>query len=330
MELTLNEAHALARDAMRTVGHDKNEARIIADHLIGCELRGQDYGGLARALSIIERIQARPEGRKPVSIVKETTVSVLLDGGDQAGYLAAHRATTMGIEKAKSHGIAIAGVANTWYTGMFAHYMEMATAEGLVGMAAGSSDWRVAPVGSSEARFGTNPIAFGFPSEDEPVIMDAGVSSIMMSEATLARRLEQKLEPGIAWTSDGTPTQDPTEGLAGAFAVWGSGKGSALGATIQLFGLLAGGLVKPDPLSDCSLFLMFLKPDLLVGETQLRRNVSEYAEALRNARALDPEHPPRMPFDRALAERRQRLSAGKIEVADHVVMRLREINARPQ
>jgi LDH2 family malate/lactate/ureidoglycolate dehydrogenase len=250
---------------------------------------------------------------------------VLLDGGDQAGYLVGHRATVMGIEKAKTQGIAIAGMYNTWFTGMFAHYMEMATKEGLVAMAAGSSDWRVAPTGSNEALFGTNPMAFGFPSMEDPIIMDAGVSSIMISEATLARRLGQELKEGIAYDVDGNPTRDPAEGLEGAFTVWGGHKGSAFGIIIQMFGLLCNGALKPDPLSDCCLFLMFMKPDLLVDEAVLRRQVSGYAKTVRDARRIDENTPVRMPFDRSARDRAERLKDGHIEVADLLVEKLKAV-----
>jgi LDH2 family malate/lactate/ureidoglycolate dehydrogenase len=325
MDMTVAEAHSLASRALKAVDHSEEDAKIIADHLIDCELRGIDYGGLARALSVVERIRKRPEGRKPISIVRETPVSVLLDGGDQAGYLVGYRGTLMGIEKAQAQGIAVVGIHNTWFTGMFAYYMEMATKAGLVAMAAGSSDLRVAPAGSTEARFGTNPIAFGFPSLEDPIIIDAGLSSIMISEATLARRLGRELPQGIAYDSNGSPTRDPAKGLEGAFTVWGGHKGSAFGIAVQMFGLLCGSALKPDPLSDCALFLMFMKPDLLIDETSLREQISAYAEAVRSARPVDSARPPRMPFDRSAQERRRRLAEDRISVADHIVEKLNAV-----
>jgi delta1-piperideine-2-carboxylate reductase len=322
MKLTIKEASDLVRRTMQAIGHDEEEAAIITTHLIDCELRGQGYAGLARALSVVERIRKRPEGRKPIKIIRETPVSVLLDGGDQAGYLVGHRGTALAMEKAAAQGIGIAGVYNTWYTGMFAHYMEMGTKAGLIAMAAGSSDWRVAPSGSNEAFFGTNPIAFGFPSLEEPIIFDAGLSSIMTSQATLARRLREELPEGIAFDGNGNPTRDPGAALGGAFTVWGGHKGTGLGLCIQLFGLLCNGALKPDPLSDCSLFLMFMRPDLLIDEEVLRRQVSHYANNVRNARAIDASKPARMPFDRSAVERRRRLEAGCIDVANVVYEQL--------
>ena len=87
--------------------------------------------------------------RKPVKVIRETPVSALLDGGDQVGYYVAHRATSMAVEKAKKSGIAIVGANNTFYTGLFSYYMEMATREGLVAMAIGNGPAVVAPEGAN-------------------------------------------------------------------------------------------------------------------------------------------------------------------------------------
>lgn len=58
MRIAITEAHGLVRAAMRTTGYDECEATEIADHLTDCELRGLSFGGLARALSVAERIQS--------------------------------------------------------------------------------------------------------------------------------------------------------------------------------------------------------------------------------------------------------------------------------
>jgi len=136
MLLAIKDAHNLAVGVMTALGHDENDARIIADHLIDCELRGLSYGGLARAISIAERFQLAGDRRTPVRLIHETPISGRLDGGDHLGYVVAHRATNIAIEKAHAAGIAIVGASNTWYTGMLSFYAEMAAADGLVTMIA--------------------------------------------------------------------------------------------------------------------------------------------------------------------------------------------------
>ena len=182
MRMTIEQARAMVERAMQAIGYDSDEARTIADHLIDCELRGVTYGGLARAVSIAERTMRTGVSQAPIRIVKETAVSASLDGADHIGYVVAHRAMTIAIDKALLSGIAIVGANNTWYTGMLSYYAEMAAARGLVSIIASNASPWVAPHGATEGRFGTNPICVGFPSVDEPVIWDIGTSAIMHAE----------------------------------------------------------------------------------------------------------------------------------------------------
>src|SRR5580704_7975418 len=214
MRLTIPEAHQLAAGVMAALGHDAADVAIIADHLIDCELRGLSYGGLARAISIAERIQRQGDRRRPITLLHETPVSARLDGGDHIGYIVAHRATRLAIEKAQAAGIAVVGANDTWYTGMLSYYAEMAAAHGLVSIIASNASPWVAPHGATEGRLGTNPICFGFPSADEPVIWDIGTSAIIHAEVTLAQRLGELLPAGVAFDSDGQPMRDPAAALA--------------------------------------------------------------------------------------------------------------------
>jgi LDH2 family malate/lactate/ureidoglycolate dehydrogenase len=307
---------------MRAVGHDADDARLIADHLIDCELRGVTYGGLARAVSIAERVLRSGASHTPIRIVKETPVSASIDGGDRIGYVVAHRAMTIAIEKAVAAGIAIVGARNTWYTGMLSYYAEMAAARGLVSLIASNASPWVAPHGGSEGRFGTNPICVGFPSADDPVIWDIGTSAIMHAEVVLAERLGQPLADGVAFDADGRPTRDPAAALDGAFAAWGGHKGSGLGVVVQLLGALAGSPAIPPEMAGFGMIVIAILPDLLTSADDFRREVSHYAEAVRSTRPIEGSPPVRMPFDRSRAERRRRLAEDAIDVADEIHSRL--------
>ena len=329
MILTQAEARQLAHDAMTAVGHTSDEADIIADHLIDCELRGLSFGGLPRALSIVERLQATSEPRRPITVVRETPVSATLDGGDQVGYLVAHRATQIALEKVRVTGLAVVGGFETWYTGMFSYYLERVAAAGFAGMIAGSAPQKVAPHGGSEARFGTNPIAFGFPTEDGPVIWDIGTSAIMAGEVVLAARLGRQLPEGSAYDRDGRPTRDPSEAAQGAWAVWGGHKGSGLATVVQLLGMMAGASGNPQGIRDCGYFMLVVNPEVLTSAEDYKRRVTDYVASLRTTRPLDPAQPVRAPFDRSRAERDRRTVSDQIEVADQIVDALRASKATP-
>src|ERR1700742_3473224 len=297
MQLSVTEAHRLAARIMATLGHDAADAALIADHLIDCELRGLNYGGLARAISISERLARYGDRRRPIRIRHETPVSAQIDGGDHLGYIVAHRATAIAVEKALAAGIAVVGADDTWYTGMLSYYAEIAAAQGLVSMIASNASPWVAPHGATEGWFVTNPICFGFPSADEPVIWDVGTSAIIHAEVTLAQRLGQLLPEGVAFDRDGHATRDPAAALAGAFSAWAGHKGSGLGIVVQLLGIMAGSPPIPAALAGFGFVMVAMRPDLLGSAETFRDNVSAYAQAVRTTRPVAGGEAVRMPFD---------------------------------
>jgi LDH2 family malate/lactate/ureidoglycolate dehydrogenase len=328
MQIAINDARRLIEDAMVALKHSGDEAALIADHLIDCELRGVSFGGLPRALSIVERVRGRPDRRKPIEIARETAVSALVQGHDQVGYLVAHRATTIAIAKAKQNGIGVAGANDTWYTGMFSYYLEMAAREDLVSMAIGNAYPRVAPHGSTEGRFGTNPIAFGFPSLGDPVIWDIGTSAVMAGEVALALRTGAPLPEGVAYDEKGNPTRDAAAAGRGAYAVWGGAKGSGLAMCVQMLGMMCNTLPFPPLLAGCGFFVLCMSPSMFMDLATFKGNVSEYAAAVRTAKPINPAKPVRMPFDRSAETRRKVLARGTIEVAEETYRKLEAVGKR--
>lgn len=315
MQLAIPEARRLLETVMRNHGHDAEQAAVIADHLLDCELRGLRQGGLARAISISERLARTTTARAPIRVERDTPVSARIDGGDQLGYLVGRRATEIAIEKARAMGIAVVGAHNTWYTGMLSYYAEMAVAQGLVAMIASNASAWVAPHGATQGRFGTNPMCFGFPSKGTPVIWDIGTSAIIHADVVLARRLGQALPEGVAYDADGHFTTDPTAALAGAFVAWGGAKGSGLGLVVQLLGILAGSTTIPEELARFGFLILLLDPKLL-AEGDFRGQVAEYVDWVHSARPADPGVPVRVPFERSAQDRARRLREGFVEVPE--------------
>lgn len=322
--LALEDASRILVDAMTAVGHSAADAKVIADHLMDCELRGLSYAGLARAVSIAERIRATapPE---PVRVLVDTPTSATLDGGDQVGYLVAARAVELGLEKARAHGVATVGARRTWYTGMFSYYLEQITGAGFVGLIAGSGPAMVAPHGGTEARYATNPIAVGFPTSDDPVIWDIGTSSITHAEVVLAARLDTELPPGRAFDESGAPTVDAHAALRGAFTSWGDHKGSGLALVVQLLGMFTGASASPADLSDCGFLAVVIDPAALTDAEDFRQRASDLARSVRDTRPVTGGNAVRVPFDRSRRRREETRRRGTLDVPTPVLNALGDI-----
>lgn len=322
MRMTVEAARRLAERTMAAVGHDVDEAAAIADHLIDCELRGLSYGGLPRALSIYERMTKPGYSRGAIEVVRETPLSALVDGRNSIGYLVALRAAEIAIQKAGAAGMAVVGARDTWHTGMLSYYAEKAARAGLVAMIASNASPNVAPHGGSEGRFGTNPIAFGFPATDDPVVWDIGTAAMMHGEVVLAGRLGEPLPEGAAFDAEGRPTRDPAAALAGAIAAWGGHKGSGLAIVVQLLGAMCAVSPLPKDMFGYGCLFVMMRPDLLMSADEYMANVAQYRDAIRETRPVAGGPPVRMPYDRSLAERRRRLAKDEIHVPDVVYQRL--------
>src|SRR5829696_9256137 len=171
VRLSVTEAQTLSEEVLRAIGYDAEEARIIGDHVMDAALCGYEYSGLPKILNVAEHRQLR-EPRRPMRALRETPLSALFDGGNNNGMVTMYRATQVAIAKAREHGFGIVGVNNSWVSGRSAHYVEMAARAGLIGIHSVASRIHVAAPGSRDPATGTNPIAFGFPTADEPFIVD--------------------------------------------------------------------------------------------------------------------------------------------------------------
>lgn len=323
MKIKIDEAHALIADVMSTYGYDGSQSAIIADHLIDTELRGFGQGGLARAVTLTERLDdSEPFG--PITTLSETPSSLALDGGDQAGYIVAKQLTERLIEKCQVSAAVVGTARNTWCTGMFSYYLESLAAAGLMGFIASSGGPHVAPYGASEARFGTNPVAFGFPTDKDPVIWDIGTSSLMLADLTLAKKHGSDLPAGLAFTAAGEATTDPSAVLdGGTITTWGGHKGSGLAMAAQLLGMMAGSAIAPPWLTDMGFFMFVVDPAALSPDFPAR--ASEFVEIMHATRPVDPDQPVRVPFERSIARRDQMRAAGEFEVEDRFVEALRDV-----
>jgi LDH2 family malate/lactate/ureidoglycolate dehydrogenase len=332
-EVPITEAIHVCQAALEKAGgYSASDAEIITQHLVDAECRGSPMAGLARALSIIDHLQEsqdQTKSSKDIEMTSEGPTSVRLHGNNVVGYLVAHRATELAIEKAKSSGVAIVGANDFWYSGNLAYYAEMATKHDMISVIFSNCSPLVAPEGAVEARFGTNPMCIGFPTsqKDRPVILDIGTSNIMHAQIIRAQRLGISLPEGAAYTEYGQPTTDPAAALDGAMTAWGGHKGSGLAVMIQLLGMAAGSSARPDGLSGFGYLIMMFDPAILRPIDEVKKEADQYAEWLRSARPLDGGPPVRMPFDGSYQRRRAAVERGTIQIPTLLIEQLRKRGA---
>ena len=307
LRLSVAEARDLAEGALAGIGYHSEEARIIADHVIDAALCGYEYSGLAKILNVPESEHFRAP-RRPMTVLRETEISLALDGGNNVGMLALFHAAQATIKKAAAHGLALVSVTDAWMSGRSAYYVELIARHGLVAIHTASSSRLVAPLGGTRPMLGTNPIAIAVPSSRGPIVLDMGTSAYMMTELMLRERLGESLPEGVALGPNGEPTRDPTLARQGALLPFGDYKGFGLALMVQALGVLAGSSTATE--SDYGYLFVAFRPDLLGPADVFERRVSQLIEKLKASPRQANVEEIRIPSERAFRSRERLLREG--------------------
>ena len=326
INLSVADARELAEGALRSIGFDNSEARIVADHVVDAALCGYEYSGLAKILNLPESERFK-QPRRPMKVLRETDVSIAFDGGNNVGMLSLYYAAEATISKAAAHGIALVSVTDAWMSGRSAYYVEMIANAGLVAIHTAASSRLVAPPGGARAVLGTNPIAIAVPSSREPIVLDIGTSAYMMTEVMLRERLGELLPEGVAIGPNGEPTRDPALARRGALLPFGGYKGFGLALMVQALGLLGGSGLEQE--SEPGYLFIAFRPDLLGPKDVFNQRMTQLIEDIKATPRQAGVEEIRIPSERAFRSRERALREG-LSIDRLVYDTLVALRARPR
>ena len=232
----------------RAFGLSAAEAAIASRPLLAADSRGIESHGVARLRSYAEGfVDGRIVADAPLTVDRETPVSVAFSANDGSGLIQGQRAMARVIEKASEIGLCMATVRESTHFGIAGYYAMMASQAGLVGVSMTNTGALAAPTFGAKAMLGSNPIAIALPATDNTpeFVLDMSTSTAAYGKIEVAQRAKKPIPNGWAIDKEGLPTTDPF--AFGAFLPLGgdretSGhKGYGLGLLVDLLcGPLAG------------------------------------------------------------------------------------------
>ena len=223
---------------------------------------------------------------------------------------AVYRGAEIAIEKARQSGVAVVGVYNSYFSGRNAYYLERIVEAGLVGMHSASGAPHIVPPGATRPALGTNPIAFGFPSVDGPMIFDIGTASLMWGEVLLAAETGEPLPPGRAVDAHGNPTVDGRAAASGGVSAFGEHKGYGLAIAIQALGLLAGAAIPRGRVQDYGFLFFVVDPGAMLPGNPFAAQMADLVKTIQATPRQPGIDEIRIPSQRAFRERERRRVEG--------------------
>lgn len=241
------ELKAFCEGVFVSLGMTREDARVAADSLVRANLEGTDSHGISRLAIYSRRMREGRISARPSIRVERGGSVVRVDGGNALGQVASYHALKAAIPVARQTGIAGVAVRNSNHFGAAAYYCQIACREGMALIATTNSPPGIAPWGGKKAYFGTNPIAFGFPTREEPpVIVDMSSSVVARGKIILAAREGLPIPEGWAIDEEGLETTDAAAALKGAVLPLGGAKGYALALAVEVIaGVLSGAAFGP-------------------------------------------------------------------------------------
>jgi len=243
--LTLDEVKELTTSALMGAGASEANAASVAQSTWRAERDGVRSHGLMYVPIYAEHVQCgKVDGKAKPQASKPKPAAVRVDA--MSGF--AHPAIDAGfdnlVDAARSNGIGVLNVFNSYNCGVLGHHAERIAEQGLLGLCFTNAPASIAPTGGKKPVIGTNPFAVGVPGPDGPAfVMDQSASAIAKSEIMLRNREGQDIELGWALDADGNPTTSAADALKGTMVPSGGAKGFGAGLMVELFAAALSGAV---------------------------------------------------------------------------------------
>jgi L-2-hydroxycarboxylate dehydrogenase (NAD+) len=200
--LPVNTLRRFIFEVLHKLGVPAEDATTCADVIIESDIRGIESHGIGRLRYYYERIKA---GQHQVvtnfEVVKETPTTAVVDGHHGMGMVIGTRAMQMAIDKARVYGLGCVAVRNSTHYGIAGFYPSMAVKNNMIGFSVTNARPSVSPTFGVQPMLGTNPIAFGAPTdEDFPFIYDAATPITQRGKIEVLARAEKPVPEG--WVID--------------------------------------------------------------------------------------------------------------------------------
>jgi L-lactate dehydrogenase len=334
---SLDDWRGFASDVLLRAGLPSEPAEAVARGLVEGDAYGHSTHGLALLADSVEEIDngkmttaGRPE------VIADAAASATWDARRLPGVWTTMLAVDDAVRRAATFGIGAVALRRSHHIGCLAAYLEAPARAGHVVLVFSSdpSDAHVAPYGATTPVLTPNPIAAGFPSEPDPVLIDVSTSITTAGMCAKARSAGRPVAGRWLIDSKGAPTDDPFALKRGGSILPIGGldhghKGFGLSLLVEALTQGLTGYGRADKPTDwgAAVLVLAFAPSRFAGGDAFVRQTAWTATAARAAAPIDTARPVRLPGQLALARKRRAESEG-LALEPAIVTALAALGAR--
>lgn len=312
MKVKVTELREKVLAGVAKLGYEGEDAKIIADVLLYAQMRDNNQGITKIATGGVPKASEVEE----LKVVKENKCGALLSGGHSM--VATAKAAGMAVGLAKKHGVGVVSINHTFSSsGAIGYFSRLISRQGYISfVCTGSTAKFVAPSGSAEPKFGTNPFTYAFPYKGGEVVFDSATAAMAKFGVIEANLKGEQLPEGIGYDKEGNPSTDAAAVLDGSIATFADYKGFGLSLFVQMLcsPFALAGISGAHEEDGWGTFVLAIDPALLAGRDEFMQRATELVEHIKSAKPL-PGKQVMLPGERGDAITRQAEESGEIEIA---------------
>jgi len=297
-------------------------AKDVAQVLVEGDLFGHDTHGLALLAPYTKQLKdGQMRGTGDIKVVSQRSAVATWDGGYLPGPWLVRRGINWAQNAAREFGTATLAIKKSSHIAALAAYLEQPARDGFMVqlMCSDPSVAMVAPFGGTDPLVTPNPMSYGIPATEAPIMIDISAS---ITTSGMTNRLHNGGQQGTHnwWLdSNGEPTSNPSvmsDNPPGSLMPLGGIEAGHKGFSLALFvesmtaGLSGHGRADDVKTWGATVYLQLTDCDAFGGLQEFERQMQWLVDNSVASKPANKEVPVRVPGQRAIARKAEQLRDG--------------------
>ena len=319
MKVSINEATQKVTEYLLATGLGEDDTRTLTDLIIEQQIIGNQFSAIGELAGKHQRLVSAV-AQAGAEIVMQKPSAMLIKGNGRAAPLITADNLSMVVKAAKRQGIFALGIYDASYNDFFDVFCRRVAAQDCIALIfENGGPQGVLPYGALKDDItGTNPLAYGIPTNTDPIIFDAATAEHAYGRIRVAKERGEQLPNNAYVDKDGSITTSPHD--AYAILPFGGYKGWAINLLVDV---LSGALVQAksgldlpldDPDRHIGTFMIVIDPACFGEIIDFKKAVSKLVSDITAVQPRDPKKPVRTPGTKGSERLRQAKLSNMIEI----------------
>jgi LDH2 family malate/lactate/ureidoglycolate dehydrogenase len=320
MRIKLTELKQSVATFMIEAGMVENDADTFADLIVEQQIIGNQFDPVGELRGKHERLVSEIKEAGNAEVVVDKPSAMLVKGNGRIAPLITTDYLAHIVEKTKQQGIYAFGIYDSTYNDFFDVFCRRFADQNLVSIIVENGGPQgVVPVGGRKDITGTNPIAYGIPTNKYPIIFDAATAEHAWGRIRQSKERGEQLPDNAYVDKNGDITTDPN--IAHAVLPFGGYIGWAINLLIDV---LSGSLVRgrsglDQPLDSqryIGTFIITIDPGCFGDLAEFKQSTTKLVDDILAVEPVDPTKPVRVPGIKGSKRLEEAEASGFIEIDD--------------